>query len=206
MKEELRVVCQHYISDELISNFIESGIGNELKVEITTKKEEQKYYNFSGAEIADIILYFDEHTTELIVKGVLIKAAYDILKGGVKLLWNGLKNVIVKKVKAGSEPTDKPTSISLRLMANDKAIEIVLDGDISDDQIDKIIDQSFTYLQSDKLEDDIKNPDFLPRNEPKPRIRLVYNKETKTWEPKNFGEARRQMEEYQKWAEDNFKN
>lgn len=205
MTEELKIVYQHYIPDELISDFEKTGLNEKLDVELVLEKEEQKYYNFTGSEIADIVIYIQQHTTELLVGGLLVSATYDILKGSVKLLWTGLSKLTVKKLQSGGKETDKPKSISIRLMGKERAVEIVLDGDVNEEQADKIIDESFKYVNSEKINEDFKNPDFIPNNKAeKPRIRLIYNKEKQIWEPENFGEYRRKMEEYQRWAEQNL--
>jgi len=205
MTEEFKIVYQHYIPEELIADFERTGLNEKLDIELVLEKEEQKYYNFTGSEIADIVIYIQQHTTELIVGGLLVSATYDILKGGVKLLWTGLSKLAVKKLQSGGKETDKPKSISVRLMGKERAVEIVLDGDVNEKQADKIIDESFKYVNSEKINEDFKNPDFIPNNKSeKPRIRLIYNKEKQIWEPENFGEYRRKMEEYQRWAEQNL--
>ena len=205
MTEEFKIVFQHYIPEELIADFEKTGLNENLDIELVLEKEEQKFYNFSGSEIADIVIYIQQHTTELLVGGLLVSTTYDILKGGVKLLWTGLSKLAVKKLQSGGKETDKPKSISVRLMGKERAVEIVLDGDVNEEQADKIIDESFKYVNSEKINEDFKNPDFIPNNKAeKPRIRLIYNKEKQTWEPENFGEYRRKMEEYQRWAEQNL--
>lgn len=205
MTEEFKIVYQHYIPEELIADFEKIGLNEKLDIELVSEKEEQKYYNFTGSEIADIVIYIQQHTTELLVGGLLVSTTYDLLKGGVKLLWTGLSKLAVKKLQSGGKETDKPKSISVRLMGKERAVEIVLDGDVNEEQADKIIDESFKYVNSEKINEDFMNPDFIPNNKAeKPRIRLIYNKEKQTWEPENFGEYRRKIEEYQRWAEQNF--
>ncbi len=205
MTEEFKIVYQHYIPEELIGDFEKTGLSEKLDIELVLEKEEQKYYNFTGSEIADIVIYIQQHTTELLVGGLLVSATYDILKGGVKLLWTGLSKLAVKKLQSGGKETDKPKSISIRLMGKERAVEIVLDGDVNEEQADKIIDESFKYVNSEKINEDFKNPDFIPNSKAeKPRIRLKYNKKKQIWEPENFGEYRRKMEEYQRWAEQNL--
>jgi hypothetical protein len=204
MKENLKIIYQNYIPDELISDFEQLGLDKQLDVEIVKEKEEQKYYNFTGPEIADIIIYVQQHTTELIAGGLLVNVAYDLLKGGLKILWTGLSKLAIKKLHSGGKETDKPKSISIRLMGKDKAVEIVLLGDVNEDQAETIIDESFKYISSEKLDEAFKNPDNIPEKSEKPRIRLIYNKEKQIWEPENFGDYRRKMEAFQKWAEQNF--
>jgi hypothetical protein len=204
MKEEMKIVYQHYIPEELIADFEKLGVDHQLQVEIKKEKEEQKYYNFTGSEIADIVIYVQQHTTELIVGGLLVNLAYDTFKGGLKLLWTGISKLAIKKLQSKGKETDKLKSISLRLMDKDRAVEVVLEGDVDDKQADKVIDEAIKFISSEKLNEAFKNSDFIPEQTEKPRIRLKFNKELQVWEPENFGEYRRQIEAYQKWAEENF--
>jgi len=206
MKEELKIIYQHYVPDELISEFEKSGLENQLEIEIKKKKEEQKYYNFTGSEIPDIIIYLQQHTTELIAGGLIVAGAYDLLKSSLKLLWTGLTKLAIKKLESSGKQTDKAKSISLRLMDKDRAIEIILEGNINEELADKIIDESFKFINSDKLNEAFNNPDFNPGKMEKPKIRLIYNVEKQIWEPENFGEYKRKFDQYKKWAEQNFKD
>jgi hypothetical protein len=204
MKEQIKIIYQHYIPDELIADFENVGVESQLQVEIKKENEEQKYYNFAGSEIADIVIYVQQHTTELIASGLLINIAYDTLKGGLKLLWTGISKLAIKKLQSKGKESDKPKSISLRLLNKDRAVEVVLEGDVDDNQADKVIDEAFKFISSERLNEAFKNPDFIPEQTEKPIIRLKFNKEKQVWEPENFGEYRRHIEAYQKWAEENF--
>lgn len=206
MKEELKIVYQHYIPDNLINDFEKSGLDRQLQVDIKKEREEQKYYNFTGSEISDIVVYIQQHTTELIVGGLLVSLAYDTFIGSIKLLWKGLSKLVIKRIQSGGKETDKPKSISLRLMDKDRAVEVVLNGDVDDKQAEKLISEAVKFISSEKLNEAFENPDFIPKETEKPRIRLIYNKEKQIWEPENFGEYRRQMEEFQRWANEKFDN
>ncbi len=207
MTEELKIVYQHYVPDELISDFEKLRLDKQLQVDIKKEKEEQKYYNFTGSEISDIVIYIQQHTTELIVGGLLVNLAYDTLIGGIKLLWTGLSKLAIKKLQSGGKETDKPKSISVRLIDKDRAVEILLDGDVAtEEQANKIIEESFKFMNSPKLNEAFSNPDFIPNEKAKPRIRLIYNKEKQIWEPENFGEYRRKIAKYEKWANENLSN
>lgn len=191
MIEEFKIVYQHYIPDDLISDFKKTGLNEKLDIELVLEKEEQKYYNFTSSEIADIVIYIHQHTTELLVGGLLLSATYDLLKAGLTLLWTGLSKLTIKKLKSGDKETFKPKCISVRLVGKERAVEIVLDGDVNEEKADKIIDESFKYINSERINEDFNNPDFIPNNNAeKPRIRLKYNKEKQIWEPEDFGKLR----------------
>ncbi|MET0465870.1 MAG: hypothetical protein ABW007_22095 [Chitinophagaceae bacterium] len=206
MKEEMKIVYQHYIPDDLIVEFDKLRVGDHLQVEIKTKKAEQKYYNFNGPEIADILIYVEEHTTELIVSGFLVNVAYDMFKSGLKLLWTGISNLAVKKMNANDKQTDKKKSISITLAVKDRAIEVILEGDVEDKQANILIDEAFKFISPESLNEAFNNPDFIEQPTDKPKIRLRFDKEKQVWQPENFGEHRRQVSDFQKWAEKKFNN
>lgn len=206
MKEETIIVYQDYIPDKLIGDFKALGLDKVFDIDISTKKEVEKYSYFTGYEIVDIVIYIQQHTTELIVSGLLVNSAYDLLKGGLKLLWVGLSKLSINKLQSDGKETGKPKSISVRLVNEDRTVEFVLEGDINEEQADKIIDESFKFISSTRLNDAFQNPDFLLTTEDKPCIRLIHNKEKHVWEPEDFGKYRKQMNEFQKWIEKDFDN
>lgn len=206
MKEEIKIVYQHYVPDELITGFEKLQLSSQLQVDIKNEKEEQKYYNFAGPEIADIVIYIQQNTTELIVNGLLAKLAYDALKGGLKFLWTEISKLAIKKLQANGKETDTSKSIYLRLSNKERAVEVLLEGNIDNDKADKVIDDALKFVSSENLNKIFENPDFIEGKIEKPRIRIKFNREKQIWEPENFGEYRRKIEEYQKWAGENFNN
>ena len=205
MNGQLKLVYTGDVSDELISEFIESGIGEKLQVEIVTQRKEDKYYNFSGGEISDIVIWVNQYLTKDIITGAIIGGvvgnfAYDLLKNGLKLLWSGLTKLVTEK----PQKAKKINRISVRLMDKDKAIEIMLDGEVSEEQADKMIEAALEFARSENIDSAFDNPDYIPKETSQPLIRLEFNKDTQVWEPVNFGEQRRKWDEYQKWAREQF--
>jgi hypothetical protein len=186
MKEKIKVVYQHYIPDSLITEFEKTGIGKKLNIELEQEKTEKKYYNFIGPEISDIVIYIQQHTTELIVGGLLTNIAYDSLKAGLKVLWIGLRKLSVKKYESGGKSTEKQKRISLLLRNKDRNVEIAMNGEINDQQIDKIIDEAFKFINSEKFNEGFKHPDIIRNEKETPTIKLIYNKEKNIWEPENI--------------------
>lgn len=88
MKKELNLVYRH-IPSEVIEEFkrIDS---NHIDI------EEDRLDYFSGGP-ADIVLYINEHYSELLISSLLAPAAYDILKESIKLNWKKLASFYKKK-------------------------------------------------------------------------------------------------------------
>lgn len=187
---EVTIVYQSYIPTDLITDF--SNLVQPMKIE----KEEVKpgpWNHFDAPEINDIVIYISQHSTEFIV-GIVGAASWDLVKSGIKFLWVGISKLPIKILHARKQ-TDKQKNISLRLSDKTQGIEIVFEGDVTEQQADIIIDTLKDYLCSEKANEAFYISDYIPENAKKPIIRLVYNKETKLWEPVNFGDRRRQMDE-----------
>ncbi|MCF6133446.1 hypothetical protein [Flavobacterium wongokense] len=190
MKEELKIVYQSYISEEIISGFADFRLDEHLDVEIISVQEEQKYYNASGLEIYDIIIFLNDHSTDLAVGGIG-SLGYDILKSGVKYLWNKLKELQVKTVTS-QKVSDKYKVLSLTLKFQDKSVEVKFEGEFD---TDKLVDKAFDYLKDENIENLFEVKDYLQSGE-KPRIKIVYNPENDSWEPENFGKFQREFKKY----------
>lgn len=190
MKEELKVVYQNYIPEEIISRFKDFRLDEHLNVEVISIKEEQKFYNASGLEIYDIIIFLNNHSSELIVNGIG-SLGYDVLKSGVKYLWNRLKELQVKNVTS-QKVTDKYKILSLVLKFKEKSVELKFEGEFD---TERLVDKAFEFLKEESIDDLFKVPDYLQKNE-KPRIKIVYNPETGNWEPENFGNYQREIQKY----------
>lgn len=205
MRKEIKIVYQHYIPVDLIIQAEQLGLGQQPDDKFVKEKQDQtKYSNFTGPEIADIIIYIQQHPTELIAGGLFINFAYDILKNSLVLLWTSLSKITTKKLKTDGKQVDDPKRISLRIANGEKEVEIDFDGEVDKAQADKIIDEAFRFINSDKLSETFSNPDYISNVKAKPKIRLIYNKEKQIWEPENFGNYRKQMEEYEKWVNKNL--
>ncbi|NOZ47100.1 MAG: hypothetical protein GXO79_10015 [Chlorobi bacterium] len=99
----------------------------------------------------------------------------------------------------------KQKKISVRYEdAQQRRVTINIEGDLDNDLIEEIIEESLEVIKTDKKEDFFQQPDFVDNSQGTDAIELKYNRETKVWEPENFGAIRRKMDDYQKWAEENF--
>lgn len=206
MKQELNITFQHYVPEELIESFTQLGIDKQSEIKIIAKKEDQEYHYYSGVEISDIIIYIQQSPAEVITNGFIIPVAYELLKNGLKFLWAGLSKISIKKLQSSGKEVNQPKNIYVKIINKDKSVEIILDGDANELQANKIIDESFKFINSEKLDDVFQNPDFIQENMKQKTIRLIYNKETQVWEPENFGNYRRQMEEFEKMVKQNLRN
>jgi hypothetical protein len=207
MRKEIKIVYQHYIPSDLIAQAEQLGFGLQPDDKFVKEKQDQtRYSNFTGPEIADIIIYIQQHPTELIAGGLLINFTYDILKNSIVFLLTSLSKIATKKLKTDGKQVDNPKRISLRLSNGEKEVEIDFDGEFDKAQADKIIDEAFKFINSDKLSETFSNPAYISNVKAKPKIRLVYNKEKQIWEPENFGNFRKQMEDYEKCINKNLRS
>lgn len=102
-----------------------------------------------------------------------------------------------------TKPREKKISIRYE-DAKQRQITIDIEGDHDSALIEEIVEESFEIIRKDKKEEIFQQPDFVDNSQGNEAIVLKYNTEIKVWEPENFGEIRRKMDEYQKWAEYNF--
>ncbi|WP_295801172.1 hypothetical protein [Mucilaginibacter sp.] len=64
-KENIKIVFQHYIPQELITDFNKLGLSKKINAEIEISKlRKTAYNNFNGPDISDIIIYLEKHKLE----------------------------------------------------------------------------------------------------------------------------------------------
>ena len=195
-KVEINIVYKHYIPEEWITN-LEKDLQSQ-EILLTKIKDEEDYYNFTGPELSDIIIYIKDN--------FLTQAIYDVLKVSVIGLWNRQKKMKTKS-NTQNENESKNQKISIRFEDSQKRkIEINIDGNIKDELIESIVDKSFEYLKTDKKEEIFQQPDLIDNSNDEQRIELKYNPETNIWEPENFGKIRKEMDELKKAMDNNFQN
>lgn len=170
---QLNIVYKHYIPDNWIKE-LEDKIKNQ-KLSVQSMKDNEEFDNFSGPELSDIIVY--------IGSTLINPAIYDIVKYGVVKLFKKLR-------KLDNETSEKRLSIRYE-DAHGRKFNINLEGDISDDLIEEVVEESLDFINSDKKESLYAQEDFVSNTEDNPTIELKYNQESKQWEPVNYGEIRR---------------
>jgi len=187
--KELTIVYQSYIPADLITGFTE--LVQPLEVE---KKEVKSgsWNHWDAANIYDIIIYIHQHPTEFIV-GIAGGIIGNAIWAGIKFLWTG-------------NSAGKQKGISLKISDKTRGIEIVFKGKANEKQFDNIIENLKEFINSEKVNNAFYDSDNIPEDSKKPEIRLIYNQENKTWEPENFGEKRRKMDELRKQAQRKFRS
>ncbi|MFM9909207.1 MAG: hypothetical protein ACKVOW_07660 [Chitinophagaceae bacterium] len=175
------------IVNEFRNNLAEKGIKSSVEI------DEGEWSNFSGDEIADIIVFIKEHKTELIVAGLLVPITYDVLKFAIASMWKALKKAIFK---TEDKEEFQKKHISLRVQdADGKLVNLEIEGNIPEGQIEVILDKAFRYLDKDKKEDLFTNTDFVNSINNQRSVQLIYNAETDMWEPVNYTELRKQWDD-----------
>ena len=133
---------------------------------------------------SDVIIYINEHLTDIIVGGVGV----GLLTNG---LWDGLK-ALFEKVKKRRKQTSIELSFRIK---SDKTLEFYLAGDLSHNQVDTIVEKILKYLLDlEQQKKDFANPDFKDKRDVKPRIRVRYNPKTEKLEIVNFAELKKNKE------------
>ncbi len=177
--EGLEITVKHYIPQEIITEFGDEIQSDELKTNFYTDTEE--FFNFTGSEVADFI-----------IAGLLLPAAYDMIKTGVVGLWKKLD-----KAKEADKDGRITRHISLRLESEDgKIVVLELKGDIKNKTIEKIVDEAFEFLKPETKEKLFSNKDFVSTSNPGniPTVILLLNEDTGKWEPWDIGAANRDMQ------------
>ena len=203
--KEITISYRDYLPSDLISDFVKLAEG--LKVPVRENKivSQKRFYNFEGPEIHDLIIFINQHQTELVV-GLLGAATYDIIRYGIKRIWVGISRLVKNRLYSTGKKEKEDKSILFIISDINKRIEVAFKGDVSEDQADKIINKLFEFFSSESLNESFSNPDYHPNNEDIPTIKLIFNKETDTWEPENYGERRRKMDEIMKEAQRKFRS
>lgn len=195
MNKDIKIVIQDYIPDSAISEFEKSVQFNSLFF-VKREKHKKIFLNATGNEISDIIVFFNQHTADLIV-GVVGSIGYDILKNGTKLLWSSLQRLPIMTGNS-QKMIAKNKILTLHLMQEHRDVLIKFEGEFDGE---KLVNKAFEFFSEEDVDsvfrkvDLIQNPDYLEKGE-KPRIRIVFNPETDKWEPENFGEYQRNFTRY----------
>ena len=143
-----------------------------------------------------------ENPASIIAGSFFAPVVYDLLKTGLAILWKKLKTLNINKLQSGGKSEQKGKRISVRYQdIQERKIEIDIEENLNDDLIEEIIEKSLEVLKPAKNEEFFRQPDFVDNSQGKPRIEFKYNSKTQLWEPVNFGEIRRKIEDYQRWAE-----
>jgi hypothetical protein len=195
-KTEINIVYKYYIPEEWITDLEKQFKSQEVL--LTKTKDEEDYYNFTGPELSNIIIYIKDNPESIF----LAPALYDILKTSVVILWNKLKNITAKRGVSQNENELKTKKISIRVKDSRKrVIEINIEGNIKDELIESVVDK---YLKTNEKEKIFKQPDLVDNSYDEQRIELKYNPETNTWEPENFGKIRKAMDDFLKLSDEDY--
>lgn len=153
---------------------------------------DDEYYNFSGQDIVDVLIALKDNSNAIF----LAPALYDVAKATVIGIWN-------KLVKTKKEDTQTKKLTIKYSDSKNRNFKINIEGDIDPKTVDQIVEKSFEQLKADK-EKMYENPDLVTLDEDVQTIVMVFNPESNSFEPVNFGKIRREMEEFQRRAEDEF--
>src|SRR5690606_5196295 len=126
-QKEIKVVYKHYIPEEWIKE-LESSI-QATDILFGKAKDKDKYYNFAGPELADIIIFIRDNPESIF----LAPALYDIVKTSIVGLWKKLTTLNVKKMQS-SDARDEQKKISVRYEdSQQRQVTINIEGNLDND-------------------------------------------------------------------------
>lgn len=163
-------------------------------IDINCHFEEEEFYSFDGGP-NDILIYINNHLTELIAGGIIVNAAYDILKSGIQFTWR--KVVQFYKNQKGEHQADKNNIILKLKIGADRTIEFTLKGNINEDQINIIINKLFLQLNSlNKIYLLFEEKQYHNSDEDGRHIEMYYNENEEKWLPVDFEMKRKEWDDF----------
>lgn len=200
IKNEITIHTQKYVDETLIQEF-KTSLENTDEFTVINTKEKGEYYNASGY-IPEILLFINENATALIVSNLLIRPLYDILKGSIINLYVKTKSYF--KAKKDGNKNGK-TIISLQITTDTNFnCDFNMEGNISEENIEKTIDNIFTLLKDQQHLEIMKNKDFVTKENGIEKLTFELDKDKNIWLPTNYGKIRSEMNEFQKRMEKKF--
>ena len=129
-------------------------------------------------QVADTIIYFKQHLSELIATGLLTPAAYDLIKTTIQYCWRKLSS----HLRQNQSLSNTFCEINFKVSENTN-INFQLNSNIDDSNIiNNAVDKMFEYLKEKKLKE---RDSLLNRTEIKntnDNIDLELNIQTQKWE------------------------
>jgi hypothetical protein len=186
----IHTTIKSYVNKDIIGDFSHqlSKKGINPNVEI----DNGEWSNFTGDEIADIIIFIKQHRDELIV-GLVGSAVFEILKFSIAKMWKGLKKAVFTE-KDKDDPEQK--HISVRIEDTDgRLVEIEFKGNIPVENIEQTIDKAFQYLDKNKKNEIFSDRNYVNEYMGQESVQLHYNAQTDTWDPYNFAELKKQWDD-----------
>ncbi|MES2331350.1 MAG: hypothetical protein V4539_17230 [Bacteroidota bacterium] len=171
-----------------------------VPVQITMRHDKKEYFNATGGPV-DIIIYIEQHLTELIVNGLVVASVFELLKMAVAGAWKKLKSYYQQKTKP-LRPDKHGINLVFKI-SEDKSLTFTLSGEITQTDLTKLTEHIFEYLKNKpQLEQDLANKAYHNNISKKPSIRMRYNVQKGIYEPVN---SEQQLQEIRK-AIDEAKN
>ncbi|MDA3883131.1 MAG: hypothetical protein PF481_07585 [Bacteroidales bacterium] len=191
MKATINITYQHYIPEEWV-NEIEPLFNNE-EIQIEKYKNENKYFNCIGSGLSDITIFIIEHPESIF----LYPALYDILKITLIVLWKKLKKLNIVRQDSSGKTESKIKTIAVNYEdSQNRKVKITIDSNLNENLISEIIESALNIIKSNKKDEFFNKKEFVSNSENSKKIELFYNKTSKTWEPFNFENYKRKMDEY----------
>jgi len=183
---DFKIIYSEFVPDERIKDFTDD-LHRQIDTEIQVVKDTREYENFTGPDFSDIAIYIKENLTGIILSGIIVNAAYSVIKYSLTKLWRGFSSLVRKD----GQDRGSGLAITVNLEDADRDTEITFQGNIKENDLEKITEKLFEFLGSKQLPETLKNPHYIQDSDEIPRIRLIYNEETKNWEPLDFRDLKK---------------
>jgi hypothetical protein len=141
MNNEIKILHASYIPLELIHEFTSEIGTHENPGSLEIRQQEEKYINFIGPDLSDIIIFIRQHATDITVNAFLAPMIYDIIKTGLPKLWAKFSKKAVMMVSLNRQQ-EKTKRISLLIKKDDSGVEIVLEGNVDDPEAQRLVEMA----------------------------------------------------------------
>jgi len=186
----VHTTIKSYVNKDIIGDFSyqlsNKGVTSNVKI------DNGEWSNFTGDEVADIIIFIKQHKDELIV-GLIGSAVFEILKYSISKMWKALKKVVFSEKDKDDQ---EQRHISVRIEDMDgRLVEIEFKGSIPVENIEQTIDKAFQYLDKDKKIEIFSDRNYVNEYMGQESVQLHYNPEKDAWEPFNYSELKKQWDD-----------
>lgn len=177
--DNIRIEHQPNVPVKLITKFLEQiGTNNAI---ITNTKDLEHFHYAEGQLVADVSMWFSNHSSEVAVN--LVSGAIQGTLGlGIAFLWRALKKVRESKPKSDTVP------FILSIDGKEYEMRFILNDDLEDESAQNALKQLKNTLKDKQFVIYLHDTKFHQRGKQKPIIDFEYHPDTNLWLPINYSD------------------
>jgi len=151
MKDYIKI--EYYnLPEDLFNEISDSLVYNEILFDFQKKNHELLKATGNPSEV---IIFINQHLTELLLSGILYPIIYDVLKKSISLIRS--KVILFHSKNDEKDVLVKNISLKFNVSPND-SLEFVLKGDFDDKTVLELTDKILKYKrEKDKIDSEVKN-------------------------------------------------